>query len=318
MNDTPIRFWVDEFSVFRGVVFSVGWAEPCASDGVTCSFEVDGVRVAADIARIDRPDLHEAYGPGAERWGFIARAIFPGSVAHSIHRSVTQHISGGGKSLSIPNPGEFGAGKSAEAASSVWSQFLAEVDCSGQHVLELGSRARSGVVNRGRIERATYTGLDVLAGPNVDVVGDAHFLPKALHGKFSGAFSISTVEHLLMPWKVAAEINLVLRTGGLVLTQTHQTWTVHDAPWDFFRFSRDSWRGLFNEATGFRIERAIYSEPATVVALEQSRNEATRFDWERGFLASICLARKVGEPKQLYEMPRDLYDRIIGAAPYPA
>jgi hypothetical protein len=111
----------------------------------------------------------------------------------------------------------------------------------------------------------------------------------------------------------------VLKTGGWVFTQTHQMWPVHDAPWDFFRFSRDAWRGLFNEATGFRIIAAEHAEAALSTPLRQrTDNDATVLDRELGYLRSICLAEKISDPVVTYSMPRDLYDRITGTAPtYP-
>jgi hypothetical protein len=44
-------------------------------------------------------------------------------------------------------------------------------------MLEIGSRARSGVIRRGVAPPGwEYVGLDIVPGPNVDVVGDAHEL----------------------------------------------------------------------------------------------------------------------------------------------
>ena len=68
-----------------------------------------------------------------------------------------------------------------------------------------------------------YVGVDVHPGPNVDVVGDAHRLSQLVDGPFDAVYSISTFEHLAMPWKVVLEINRVLRDGGLLFTATHHT-----------------------------------------------------------------------------------------------
>jgi hypothetical protein len=47
----------------------------------------------------------------------------------------------------------------------------------GSKLLELGSRARSGnVVEFGQVD---YTGVDIMAGPNVDIVADVHYLSEA-------------------------------------------------------------------------------------------------------------------------------------------
>jgi hypothetical protein len=42
-----------------------------------------------------------------------------------------------------------------------------------------------------------------------------------------------------MPWKAVIEIIKVMSPGGLIFTQPHQTWPIHETPWDYWRFSRD-------------------------------------------------------------------------------
>ena len=84
--------------------------------------------------------------------------------------------------------------------------------------LEIGSRARSGVTRRHFLPASTwaYTGMDILAGENVDVVGDAHKLSKLFPEKrFRAVMSFSVLEHLLMPWKFAIELNRVMELGGV-------------------------------------------------------------------------------------------------------
>ena len=87
-----------------------------------------------------------------------------------------------------------------------------------------------------RLPHIDYVGCDVVDGENVDVVPDAHRLSKALDRTFDYVYSISTFEHLLMPWVVATEINHVMNIGGVGYIQSHQMWPVHDVPSDYFRF----------------------------------------------------------------------------------
>ena len=140
-----------------------------------------------------------------------------------------------------------------------------------------------------------YVGFDIGAGPNVDVVGDVHrlssyFAPGSVHA----IMSMATFEHLAMPWKVALEFNRVLRSGGLVCAVTHQSWPVHEAPWDYWRFSEYSWAALFNEATGFQIEQAAMGELADIVpqVINEVTAEVPRYP---GYLGSIVLARKIAD-----------------------
>ena len=54
---------------------------------------------------------------------------------------------------------------------------------------------------------------------------------------FAGAYSESTLEHLVAPWVVAVEINRVLMVGGYVLHVVPMTWPEHAQPNDFWRFT---------------------------------------------------------------------------------
>lgn len=186
-----------------------------------------------------------------------------------------------------------------------WENFLIGLAAfpSGA-VLEIGSRARSAITRRDRIpKRFDYVGLDILPGPNVDLVGDAHELSRLFPDRrFVAAFSASVFEHLAMPWKVALELNQVLVPGGLVYTSTHQTWPVHEEPWDFWRFSRHSWQTLFNPATGFEVLEAVQGEPARIHACRTS--PVTRdMPMSIAYLGSASLVRKTAETSLTWPVP---------------
>lgn len=186
-----------------------------------------------------------------------------------------------------------------------WENFIQRLDgFETGAVLELGSRARSAITRRHRIPaRLEYIGLDILAGPNVDIVGDAHELSAIFPEKrFVAAFSASVFEHLAMPWKVVLELNKVLAPGGIVYTSTHQTWPPHEEPWDFWRFSQHSWKTLFNAATGFEVLEAVVGEPARVHPCRAStvtRDMPNSPAW----LGSASIVRKIGETSLTWPVP---------------
>jgi len=164
--------------------------------------------------------------------------------------------------------------------------------------LEVGSRDRS---NRGVYQRSslvtgwTYEGLDAVAGDNVDTVGDAHRLSELYPAEhFDAVLAVSVLEHLIMPWRFVLELNRVLMPGALGLFVTHQSWPLHDEPYDYFRFSDRAWHGLLNPATGFEIVSARMGEPGFVVP--QRVHAATAFGEEvpAAALVSAVLFRKVG------------------------
>jgi hypothetical protein len=162
------------------------------------------------------------------------------------------------------------------------------------HVLEIGSRARSGVTRRMLFGDRPYVGLDVLPGEGVTMVGDAHALSALVEpDSVDIVFSASVFEHLVMPWKVALEMNKVMRTRGVALIVTHQTCGMHDAPWDFWRFSDTAWHGIFNARTGFEIVRTHLNCPMFVMPFLRLRQFAG-YEAAVGMYLSAVLVRKIG------------------------
>ncbi len=179
-------------------------------------------------------------------------------------------------------------------------------------MLELGARgARVDPRLRGY---RSYVGVDVHAGPNVDVVGDAHRLSQLVDGPFDALYSISTFEHLAMPWQVVLEINRILRVGGLVFTATHHTWPPHELPWDYWRYSKGAFAALFNEHTGFELLRVEEGLPAIVVSMvdEASTKGIHRDPTPLGVSA---LARKIGPARA--DLRWDLVAADVASGDYP-
>lgn len=166
------------------------------------------------------------------------------------------------------------------------------------NVLEIGSRARSGISRRNLFPATcSYTGFDIVAGENVDCVGDAHALSRVLPlNSFDAVFSVSVWEHLCMPWLVSLELNRVMKVGALAMINTHQSWPSHEEPWDYFRFSDYSWDALFNADTGFEIVTRGTGIPCVMGASQFHPSiHASRVDWHYGYFATRCVARKIGE-----------------------
>ena len=136
-------------------------------------------------------------------------------------------------------------------------------------ILEIGARDVTGVTQRQNYPGAgEYVGFDLHPGPGVDVVGDVHRLGDRFHpGSFDAALAISTFEHLLFPWKAVLELNRVMRVGGLLLVVMHPVWPPHELPWDFWRFPKGGFTGLFNAYTGFEIRECEEGLPARLYSL---------------------------------------------------
>ena len=101
---------------------------------------------------------------------------------------------------------------------------------------------------------------DVYVGPRTAVVCDAHSLPFA-DDTFDGVVCQAVLEHVLDPWRVASEIQRVLRPEGLVYAETPFMQQVHEGAYDFTRFTHLGHRRLFRWFD--EIESGAVAGPAT-------------------------------------------------------
>lgn len=165
----------------------------------------------------------------------------------------------------ILNRPYYGLDTSQDPYHQIFRAFIDEVKPLDRfRILEIGARS----VDKRWIFAGCkeYIGFDLHPGDGVDVVGDCHLLSNYFPpNHFDAVFSISVFEHLAMPWKAVLEINRVMKQGGLLFVATHPTWPPHALPWDFWRFSKESFHALLNPATGFDVIRADEGLPCSIV-----------------------------------------------------
>ena len=87
-------------------------------------------------------------------------------------------------------------------------------------------------------------GTDVYPSPNIALICDGHKLPFA-DESFDGVVVQAVLEHVVEPDRVVAELRRVLRPGGLVYAETPFMQQVHEAAYDFTRFTFSGHRWLF-------------------------------------------------------------------------
>jgi SAM-dependent methyltransferase len=87
----------------------------------------------------------------------------------------------------------------------------------------------------------------------VDVVGDLHHMPFP-PASFDAGLCIVTLEHVPDPAMVLAELHRVLKPGAPVCLVVPLLWELHQAPHDYFRFTRHGIEHLADQA-GFIPER---------------------------------------------------------------
>jgi SAM-dependent methyltransferase len=124
----------------------------------------------------------------------------------------------------------------------------------GARVLDAG--AGEGQYAR-HFTRHRYCGLDLAVGDalwnysRLDVRADLTALPFRAD-VFEAALHIVTIEHLPEPGCALAEIARSLKPGGVLLVAAPHEWEVHQAPHDYYRYTRYGLTYLLEKA-GFEI-----------------------------------------------------------------
>ena len=167
----------------------------------------------------------------------------------------------------------------------------------GLTILEIGSRNRSGNTYRSFVPpKTTYVGFDIIAGENVDVIGDVHNLSAYFPDqKFDMVYSVAVFEHLAMPWKAILEINHVMKEGGYLYIATHPCWPPHELPWDFWRYQKSSFAALLNIKTGFKLLEATETGSARIVPTSRDRSQSL-LARENTYLFTGAYAQKISAP----------------------
>jgi SAM-dependent methyltransferase len=107
-----------------------------------------------------------------------------------------------------------------------------------------GGAVGSGVAELYADQRVRLIGTDVYASANTRLVADGHALPFR-DGVFDAVLIQAVLEHVLEPQCVVDEIHRVLHPDGLVYADTPFMQQVHEAAYDFTRFTRSGHRWLF-------------------------------------------------------------------------
>lgn len=102
---------------------------------------------------------------------------------------------------------------------------------------------------------------DLVAVPGLDAQFDAHHLPFA-DESFGCVLSTEVLEHCEQPQRVIEEFARVLKPGGKLILSTRFIFPLHDAPYDYFRFTRYGLRKLCERAGFAQID--IIEEATTV------------------------------------------------------
>jgi SAM-dependent methyltransferase len=86
---------------------------------------------------------------------------------------------------------------------------------------------------------------------NIDLFGTAYDIPSG-DEEFDSVLCSAVLEHLEEPEKALKECNRILRRNGIAIYSVPFIWHIHEAPRDFYRFSKYGLKYLF-EKNGFEV-----------------------------------------------------------------
>lgn len=90
------------------------------------------------------------------------------------------------------------------------------------------------------------TTVDIDAARNPEIIADVHDLPFK-DEEFDVVLCIEVLEHVLDPKKAIAEMKRVLKKEGSLILTTRFVYPIHDAPHDYWRFTKYGLKELFKD-----------------------------------------------------------------------
>ena len=104
-----------------------------------------------------------------------------------------------------------------------------------------------------------YTGCDIAAGANVDLVQLTPYRIQGAGGEYDVVISGQCLEHVEMPWMLAQEMARMLKPGGVAVWTAPWKWSEHKYPLDCWRILPDGMTVLMQFA-GLQVDRAWIRE----------------------------------------------------------
>ena len=132
-------------------------------------------------------------------------------------------------------------------------------------ILEVGSKNHGNTPDYRAMLRVTdYTGVDMEAGPNVDLTLDLTMdfsdIDRRLGGRrYKTVICASVLEHCRDPFKMCSTISMLVECGGFLYISVPFSWKTHGYPSDYWRFTPDGVKMLFPEFTFDAHEGAVSS-----------------------------------------------------------
>jgi hypothetical protein len=116
------------------------------------------------------------------------------------------------------------------------------------------------------IDNLEYIMSDYADGLDVDIVCDLHNTTGVFANEtFDLIISCSTYEHLKYPLLCSHNLMKMLKIGGRIFIQTHQTFPLHGYKYDYYRFSKESLKSIFSYKMNFTTISSYFEHPSIIV-----------------------------------------------------
>jgi SAM-dependent methyltransferase len=151
--------------------------------------------------------------------------------------------------------------------------------------------------------------LDLRAGPGVQVLGDAAALG-FVDASFDIVLCTEMLEHVPEPQRAVDEMRRVLKPGGLLLLTTRFLFPIHDAPHDYFRYTKYGLRHLLREFDVLELREETTAVGTLAVLIQRLGMQAETLRWtplRAGWLLaaravyplSFLITREYGDSRRL-------------------
>lgn len=173
---------------------------------------------------------------------------------------------------------------------------LAAEFVTGKRVLEVGSRDVNGSVREAvqKFEPQSYLGVDIIAGPGVDVVCKAEeLIARFGRESFDVVITTEVVEHTEHWREVFENLKQVCAPGGLIIVTTRSIgFPYHGWPYDFWRYEPEDMQAIFADFKSIDVERDAFA-PGVLVRAVKPESSYEPNDLRNHALYSIVVNRRI-------------------------